>query len=255
MRVVAWLLPFGCLLLAPAAWAQSNTTTTTTSTAEVDTVNTTNVAQQVNTFQVELKARMQGGAVVFDQTFNVAYSDLTVQAAVTQARNLLTTAGALYFTGPTQLSNTQSLVSSVTGTVQTGTQVTQVLVGTQMFIGPVTLSVGNRGICQSYILNPPGNYATLSGCSGGQSFPVAPGGVDFDTLTTSLVTINQTATTTNTFLTSQVYELDGSAAPFLAVPTLSQWGMLLLAGLLAGAAVLELRRRTRRRVVACAPRQ
>ena len=32
-----------------------------------------------------------------------------------------------------------------------------------------------------------------------------------------------------------------------AVPTLSQWGMLLLAGLLAGAAALELQRRTRQR--------
>ena len=38
------------------------------------------------------------------------------------------------------------------------------------------------------------------------------------------------------------------------IPTLSQWGMLLLAGLLAAAGTLELHRRTRRRAGASAPR-
>jgi hypothetical protein len=48
-------------------------------------------------------------------------------------------------------------------------------------------------------------------------------------------------TTTNTTLTSQVYELDGSPTP-ISVPTLSQWALFLLAGLLAVAGAFLLRR-------------
>ena len=80
-RVAAMTVLSGCLLLAPATWAQANTT---------------GVTQQANTFLAKLKARMQGGSTyLFDQTYSVAFTDPTVQAAVTQARNLLTGAGAV----------------------------------------------------------------------------------------------------------------------------------------------------------------
>ena len=222
-----------CLLLTPAAWAQrpatsvSAGTTETTSSATVNTYNTTNVTQQVSTFQTELKARMQGGAYLFDQTYNVAFTDPSITAAITQAKSVLTSAGAVSFTGPTQLSSNQS-TTSATNTAQTGTQ-SQVLLGSADWIGPVTISIGQRGACASYTLAPVstsnasgligsnGSYALLSGCSGGQSYALASGSQDIDTLVTSLVTISQTVTTTNTTLTSQVYELDGLAAG--ATPT------------------------------------
>jgi uncharacterized protein (TIGR03437 family) len=53
------------------------------------------------------------------------------------------------------------------------------------------------------------NYATLTGCSGGQLFALFSGEQDIDTKVLSLVTISQTATTRNTYLTTQVYEIDG----------------------------------------------
>src|SRR5579863_1832436 len=143
MREIAWFWLSGFLLLAPAAWGQ----TFTTSTAEIDSYNTTNATQQVNTFQVELKARMQGGAYLFDQTYNVAFTDPSFPAHITQARSVLSGAGAVSFTGPTQLSSSQSLVSSLVNTVQTGSQTTTVA-GTVAFIGPQTIFTGNHGICQ-----------------------------------------------------------------------------------------------------------
>jgi hypothetical protein len=82
MRITVALLP-ASLLLAPAAWAQRPATSGggtafSTSTAEVDTINTTKVTQQVNTFQTEIKARMQGGAYLFDQTYSVAFTDPSI---------------------------------------------------------------------------------------------------------------------------------------------------------------------------------
>src|ERR1019366_10184141 len=100
----------------------TNTVTVTGSCAEVDTIVTTPVTQRVDTYSTELRARIGSGAFLYDQTFAVAYSATQVQNAITAARNVLTGAGAVNFRGPTQLSNVQSLVSSITNTVTTGTQ-------------------------------------------------------------------------------------------------------------------------------------
>jgi len=69
------------------------------------------VNQSVNQFSTELIAQMAGGPVLFDQTFNVAYSDPTVQAAVAHAAGVLTGAGATSITGPTETSSSQTLPS------------------------------------------------------------------------------------------------------------------------------------------------
>jgi uncharacterized protein (TIGR03437 family) len=185
------------------------TETTNTSSAEVDTINTTNATQTVNTYSVELKARMQGGGYLFDQTYNVAFADPSIKAAITQAKNLLANSGAVSFTGPTELSSVQSLVSSATSIVQAGTQpAPQLVYGAHVFIGPQIIPIGDRGVCQSYTLDS-NNYATLTGCAGGSLLALISGAQEIDTLILELVTINQTATTTNTYLTTQVYEIDG----------------------------------------------
>ena len=92
-RVVALTVLFGCLFLAPAAWAQANTT---------------NVTQQAKTFLAELKARMQGGSNLFHQTHDVAISDPTVQSAAPAPSSVLPQFvfgggwySALYFTNLT----------------------------------------------------------------------------------------------------------------------------------------------------------
>ena len=207
------------LLLAPSAWGQGNpgsgTVTDTSALAEVDTYITTSATQQVNTFRTELKARMQGGAYLFDQTYNVAFTDPSIAAAITQAKAVLTSAGAASFTGPTQLSSNQSTTSS-TNTVQTGSQSNPSVVTTS-YIGPTTIFIGNLGVCTSVAIAQAASQT--NGCSiSGTVFPIAAGGIDYNTLEVNQVTISQTATTTNTTLTSQVYEIDGVPAGTTPAP-------------------------------------
>ncbi|HYL77553.1 MAG TPA: hypothetical protein VEU96_25290 [Bryobacteraceae bacterium] len=210
-----------CLLFVPLiAWGQGNSITSSTSQAEVDTFNTTNVTQRVDTFSTEIRARIGNGPFLYDQTFNVAFSDPTVQNAITAARNVLTGAGGVTITGPTQISSNTSQINTQTNTVQTNKQTTSVVVGTKMFVGPVTVTTGNLGICTAFTFDSGApTYANPTGCSlPGTPFPVAPGGIDFDTRTLTQATVSQTVTTTNTFLTTQVYELDAGQPPATPAP-------------------------------------
>jgi hypothetical protein len=207
-------------LAIPSITTTANTSFTT-STAEVDTIIDTPVTKQVNTHSTELTAQMQGGPVLYDQTFPVPFADPIFQSAIGTVESVLTGAGAVSFLGPTLLNNTNAS-SSTTNTVQTGLMVTGTSVTTTVYIGPVTINIGDLGVCQSY---PP-----LTGCTGGTPFALSAGQTDYDTLTVTLVDIFTTTTTTNTDLLTQVYDLVGVpvAAP---VPEPPAW-TLLGAGLL-----------------------
>jgi hypothetical protein len=145
------------------------------------------------------------------------------QSAIGTVESVLTGAGAVSFLGPTLLNSTNTS-SSTTNTVQTGLMVTGTSVTTTVYIGPVTINIGDLGVCQSY---PP-----LTGCTGGTPFALSAGQTDYDTLTVTLVDIF----TTNTDLLTQVYDLVGVpvAAP---VPEPPAW-TLLGAGLLGDRAHL-----------------
>jgi hypothetical protein len=203
----------------------TSSTNFTVSSAEVDTIIDTAVTLHVNTFSTELTAQMQGGPVLYDQTFPVAFADPIFQTAIGTAESVLTGAGAASFLGPTLLSSTDTL-SSTTNTVQTGFMVTDISTTTTLYIGAsggTTINVGDFGVCQSY---PPPTGCTI----GGTPFFIPAGGVDLDTFTLTRVDIFTTTTTTNTDLLTQVYNLVGvpAAAPVPEPPT---W-TLLGAGLL-----------------------
>src|SRR3984957_16691607 len=245
MRQHGWTVLASFLLLAPAAWAQA-VNTTSESSFEIETLNTTHVTNQVNTFQTELKARMQGGAYLFDQTYTAALSSPTVQAAITQAKNVLTSNGAVSFSSPTLLSSNQS-TTTTTSTVQNGMTDGTPIISVKTFIGPITILVGNFGTCTAYTDSGPQGRPVPTGCTGGTATPltVVPGGEDIDTLLIQPVTINQTGTPTNTTLTSQVYEIDGFATGGQPATPAPPSLILMLAGL-AATGVFAVRNRLRR---------
>jgi hypothetical protein len=236
---------FGC---TPGVGPLNMTIVSSSSCAEVDTISTTPVTQRVDTYSTELRARIGNGAFLYDQTFAFAFSATQVQNAIATAHGVLAGAGAVNFSGPTQLSNSQSLVSRNTNIVTTGTQVTSTIVTSMSYVGPQTVNVGNLGICQSYVWSGNVNIApTLTGCvPGGTAVALFGGQILFDTQQLALVNVSQTATTTNTFLTTAVYELDGflpgTQPPATPVPPSL---VLVLTGL-SGAGLYEVRRRFKR---------
>jgi hypothetical protein len=67
----------------PALAVPSTTSTSfTVSTATVETIIDTPVTKQVNTFSTELTAQMEGGPVLYDQTFPVPFADPIFQSAI-----------------------------------------------------------------------------------------------------------------------------------------------------------------------------
>ena len=198
----------------------ANTTTYSTSTRTISDTTNTAVTRQVDTFAVELIAHMQGGSTLYDQTFNVAFADPTVQAALVTAQGVLTANGAASFLQSLLSSNT-SLFSSV---VQTGSPVTtgtDVSATTTAYIGPQTIMVGDN---QS------------------QAFDIVAGGVDYDTLFTTLIHQTITTTTTDTYLTKEVYELIGIPTA-TSVPEPGTLGLLAMG--LIGVVGTVLRRKKR----------
>ena len=130
--------------------------------------------QSVNQFSTELIAQMAGGPVLFDQTFNAAYSDPTVQAAVAQAAGVLTGAGATSITGPTETSSSQTLVNGSSVTV-TNSTTDNIILQVATWVGPQTVLIGNFGVVQGYTLLP---VSTGSGLVEVASPPVVYQGTD-----------------------------------------------------------------------------
>jgi hypothetical protein len=217
-------IALSAFVLRPALAIPATTATSfTTSTAEVNTIVDTPVTQQVNTYSTELTAEMQGGPVLYGQTFPVAFADPVFQSAIGAAESVLTGAGAVSFLGPTLLSSTNT-PSSTTNTIQTG-ETSNVSVTQTLYIGAsggTTINVGDFGVCQSY---PPPTGCTI----GGTPFFIPTGGTDVDTFTLTLVDIFTTTTTTNTDLLTQDYNLVGVplAAPVPEPPSWFVFAMLL----------------------------
>jgi len=175
-------------VLAQTANPQGANTFFTSSTAtDYDNLVAPPVDVQLNDFSTEIIAQMAGGPVLFDETFNAAYSDPAVQAAVALAVADLTGAGAASYAGPTETSFLQTLVDSSSATT-TNVVATGVFVATTEYSGPQTIMVGDN---QS------------------QSFTLLAGQEDFDTLVTTDVTNLLTTTVTDTYLDSSVYNLLG----------------------------------------------
>ena len=234
-------LPFSAL--GQVSGGSTNSTLYSYSTAEIDTTHNTVVSQRVDTFALELIGRMQGGSILYDQTLNVAFADPSVQAAIGTLQGVLTGSGATSFLGPNLLSTNTSLFGSVAQTVENRRDSPIINNFVATYVGPWTLSVGDLGNCESYALGPRGSGpgqaslvgVSVSNCTGGSpvSFTLAGGQMDIDITGLSLVDIYTTTTTTDTFLTRWVYELEGVAAPVAsAVPEPASLGLTAV-GLLA----------------------
>ncbi len=174
-------------------------------------VQTTNLTQRVDKFATELRAGLQGGPLLLDRTFAAAFNDPVVQSALVSAQQLLTTQGAKGLIGPALLSNTTTLTNTSTLTSFIQTAAPQVFVQTLSTIGPGVVPTDVRGQCQGVDLASGVPFGCDS--NAGSPFIFPAGSINLNTNAHTLYSVSATSTTTNTFLTSQVYELDGTSGP------------------------------------------
>ena len=132
----------GAVALLPAdGWAQSSSTTVTSSTSSSQAVvfSGDGVARFLTRLQA-LGTQPPG----FDSSFNAAFGDPAVQAALTAARKILTDAGvpkAVADQGPVRVASTRTASGPAGGV--TGSQTASVL-STEHTVGPGTILIGNR---------------------------------------------------------------------------------------------------------------
>jgi hypothetical protein len=183
----------------------------------------TPLTQQVNQYSTTLIATLNGSHV-FSETFGAPFSNPTVQAAVLLADALLNGDGAT-FGSPFLASGSTSLAGSQLSYLQTGEQntgtvqeTTTELFGPNFIIG-CTVAAEN---CLDF---------------GDQLFPalmfIQPGQLDINLRTNIEVAIDRNVVTTNTFLTTQTYEIDGTNETS-AVPEPATWGLMLTGALAIG---------------------
>ena len=161
----------------------------------------TPVSNASHSYATVIEAVLNGSTVVYDQSFNLPYSDPQVQAAVTQAQAALRNGGAS--SSAPMLAASSLYTQSQTSTVETGrmynggTQVTNSDYFGGTFVGPHT-TVG---------LAVPSGY-----------FYVAPGQLDLNVNSVLEQNIYRTVTTTSTDLLSQQYLITGTSMA-AAAPT------------------------------------
>ena len=162
----------------------------TNSTTTVYTDVFTPVSQRVDEYQTLVQAILNGSQTVFQQSFALASSDPSVQAAIQQANAILTADGAS-FGAPVVASNEVSLQSSVLSNVQTGPSVvTNGSLTTITTFGPADIMVGTD---QSWL------------------FTVLAGQTDVNVNNEIDYNVPFNAVTTDTYLTAQTLDVFGTA--------------------------------------------
>ena len=138
-------------IMAANARAQSPPTNTfTQSTTERVIFNPAQVStsSSITSWRTQIIGELQGGYVVYDQSFNAPYSDIAVQAGQADAIAAITTEGGPgVVIGTPILTATSQTVTSSTTTTTYSLNSTANTVTNELTFGPDTIQIGQRTVC------------------------------------------------------------------------------------------------------------
>ena len=152
----------------------------------------TPASNATHTYATVIDGVLSNGAVVYDQSFDLPYSDPQVQAAVAQARSAVQSTGQTPGAAMQAASSLAVLSSQITAT-QTGSSISP---------GVITSS---EGIGPSYV----GPNTSLPGDADRGFLHIQPAQTDINVNTSTTTTVDRTVTTTSTDLLSQQYVITG----------------------------------------------
>lgn len=173
----------------------------------------TSVTQNVDDYQTTISAVLNGTTTVYQQTFDLPFDAVSVQNAITIANAMLASDGAA-FGAPQQTSNSSTLQSSVLSYVPTSpTLDIPTLVGCVFYPASYGGTVSCDGVPVAWTLSPVdtiGPLAIMIGANNTDEFTVLAGQTDVNLTYNYSYTVNQNAITTNTYLITQSYVIDGT---------------------------------------------
>ncbi len=182
----------------------------------------TPVSQSVNQYQTTLTAILNGGTTVFQETLAAPFSDPSVLSAISLADALLTSDGAT-FGGPLLISNSTTLQSSVLSYAPTSpTLDLPTLIG----CGNANDAAGNwTAACSGVTVTDTdtdidtfGPATIMIGVNNSDEFVILSGQLDVNVGQDFTYIVDQNVITTDTYLTTQSYEIDGTTVGSVPEP-------------------------------------
>ncbi len=178
---------------------------------------------RVTIYSTQVLGRLNGGTLLYDQTFGVPFSDPAAQAGIEAARAAITTAGGpgLIIGAPvltassTTTATTSSTLYSVAGSNTTTTSETT--------FGPADIQTGVLSSCSVGSLPSAARPACTTG---GTTFHVGDAEENFNIIQTTQYTIDQATSTTSTTTQFEQWTLFGTVQAFGIVHTAVQSGAL-----------------------------
>lgn len=210
-----------------AAWGQATATVSTSESVVFNPATTVTNASTASSTQIV--GQINGGIVLFDQTFPVPFGDPLAQSGVVAARAAITTAGGPgVIIGAPVLSRSSTSTSSSSTTIYSLASTSQVnrITTAEIYVGPASFQAGTRSQCTGVSTLPgttrpscanvaPSATLTLGGSltqfngTTPTTINVQAGAIatNADVLTT--YTIDQTTTVTTTTTVFEQYTLNG----------------------------------------------
>lgn len=191
------------------------------------------ITNRTTVYSTQIVGRLLGGTPLYDQTFAAAFADPLVQNGVMAARAAITAAG-----GPgVIIGDPVRTASTTTSTTVTGASTYSLAgpgVATMTSVttfGPATILTGALSTCNISSL-PSGTRPTCT--TGGTSVDLVDADENFNTITDTVYTINETRTDTITDTLREIYELNGQVVAVGTIHAEVQSGLFDLGGRLLG---------------------